>query len=242
MSQSSLFISDLHLDPERDAINRIFFDFLERRATQADALYVLGDLFETWIGDDDLTDFNQQVITALSRYRKKGKQLFFMHGNRDFLLGADFMRQTGGQLLEDPTQLELYGHKILLLHGDSLCTLDHEYQSFRKTVRSPEWQHGVLSKPLAERRAIAAGMRSESRDKSMNKSDNIMDVNIPDVINLIEKTKVKYLIHGHTHRPAVHSITTSFGESTRLVLSDWDKFGHCLKLDQTGFSAETFNV
>lgn len=241
MSQSSLFISDLHLEPERETINRIFFDFLKQRAVKADALYILGDLFETWIGDDDLTDYNQQVITAFSEYSNKGKQLFFMHGNRDFLLGNEFMQQCGGQLLPDPSILELYGHKILLTHGDTLCTLDHEYQSFRETARSPQWQDTVLNKPLAERRAIAANMRAQSREKSMNKADNIMDVNPPDVLTLIEESKVKYLIHGHTHRPAVHTVTTSAGESTRIVLSDWDKSGHCLELNQSGFRIETFN-
>ncbi len=241
MSHSSLFISDLHLDSERDNINRLFFDFLKYRALEADTLYVLGDLFEVWIGDDDLTEFHQQVIAAFRKYSSHGSQLYFMHGNRDFLLGDEFIQQCGAKLLDDPFMLDLYGRKTLLCHGDSLCTLDHEYQAFRKTVRSERWAHEFVAKTLDERREIANDLRRQSREKSENKADNIMDVNPDDVLKLIELTGTELLIHGHTHRPAEHTINTSFGESKRLVLSDWYQSGHYLEVTQNGFHTEDFS-
>ncbi|VAW70829.1 UDP-2,3-diacylglucosamine diphosphatase [hydrothermal vent metagenome] len=239
-NQCSLFISDLHLDPERKNINQIFFEFLEGRALKAEALYILGDLFEVWIGDDDLTDFHQQVIAAFRKYNSQGIKLFFMHGNRDFLLGDEFIQQCGAQLLEDPFILDLYGRKTLLCHGDTLCTLDQEYQKFRKTIRSERWAHEFLTKSLEERRNIALDLRRQSREKSENKSHNIMDVNQNDVLELLELTGTEFLIHGHTHRPAEHIIETSFGESKRLVLSDWYQAGHCLEVSSESYHVEDF--
>ena len=236
MKKSSLFISDLHLDPERNKINKIFFNFLEKQAPQAEALYVLGDLFEVWIGDDDLTEFNQQVITAFRKLSAGGTKLYIMHGNRDFLIGDEFIQQCGAVLLDDPVVLDLYGHHTLLCHGDTLCSLDLEYQAFRKTVRSEKWIHEFMQQSLADRRAIAADLRRQSKEKSQNKPDNIMDVNPEDVLKLIELTQTELLIHGHTHRPAEHVVETSQGNSMRLVLSDWQDAGHCLELNQDGYS------
>ena len=241
MTASSLFISDLHLDPERKEINEIFFRFLKQRALQADALYILGDLFEVWVGDDDLSDFNQQVITAFHEYSQHGKQLYLMHGNRDFLLGSTFVRQCDATLLEDPTVVELYGFRTLLCHGDKLCSLDQEYQDFRQTVRSAQWQQSFLARPLQERRQIANDLRRQSREKSQNKADNIMDVNPDDVLELVSSHRLDYLIHGHTHRPATHEINTDSVQCTRLVLSDWYKSGHCLELSHSGYKTETFS-
>ncbi|TXS92931.1 UDP-2,3-diacylglucosamine diphosphatase [Parahaliea maris] len=210
------FISDLHLDPNRPAITQAFGDFLDERR-DADALYILGDFFEAWIGDDDDAPLGTEVAGLLADYSASGPKVFLMQGNRDFLLGEDFARRSGATLLPDPTVIDLYGRPVLLMHGDSLCTGDAEYQQFRRMARSPEWQAEVLGKPLAERRALAAQLRSMSSEANSNKAEDIMDVTPEEVEKALEQHGVDCLIHGHTHRPKRH--VQQHGE--RWVMGDW---------------------
>lgn len=239
----SLFISDLHLDPERPEHLDALKVLLEQHAGKADALYVLGDLFEAWIGDDDDTPFNQNAIAAFRQFADSGSKLYFMHGNRDFLLGEDFAAACGGVLLEEGTVVDLYGTKAQLMHGDSLCTLDTEYQQFRAMARSPQWQQGMLSQPLEQRRMIAQGMRMQSQGNNANKAENIMDVTPDEVVKTMETAGVHHLIHGHTHRPDVHDVSLSNGTGKRWVLGDWGKLGWQIVADsERGVRLESFAI
>ena len=218
---SSLFISDLHLDEARPQIVDLYTRFLEAEARNADTLYILGDLFESWIGDDDDSALAQQVATATRAVRDSGVRVFFMHGNRDFLLGADYAASAGMSLLTDPTIVELGGERVLLMHGDTLCTDDVDYQKFRTLVRNPQWQQQFLSKPLAERRAFAAQARGESRKQTAMKAAEIMDVNQAAVEAALGEHGVRRMIHGHTHRPATHRFELDGQSAERIVLGDW---------------------
>lgn len=226
---TTLFISDLHLDPSRPAVTRAFLQLLDEQSGAIDALYILGDFFEAWIGDDDNSELNQVVIGALQALSDRGVQLYIMHGNRDFLLGDAFAAQSGATLLADPCVIELYGRKILLMHGDSLCTGDREYIAFRNQVRDPAWQQALLAKPLAERKAIADQMRNASRDANSNKASAIMDVTTADVEKALENAGTDLLIHGHTHRPAIHN-----NQYTRIVLGDWGEKAWVLRYPKNG--------
>ncbi|MFV0277321.1 MAG: UDP-2,3-diacylglucosamine diphosphatase [Parahaliea sp.] len=210
------FISDLHLDPARPAVTQALADFLAARR-DARALYILGDFFEAWIGDDDDAPLVGEVAGLLARYRAAGPELYLMPGNRDFLLGEAFATRCGATLLPDPSVIDLYGRRALLMHGDSLCTGDSAYQQFRAMARSPAWQAEVLARPLAERRALAAQLRGMSQDANSNKAEDIMDVSPPEVEKTLVDNGVELLIHGHTHRPQRHS--QQHGE--RWVLGDW---------------------
>ena len=212
------FISDLHLDSERPAITRAFFRFLDDHR-HADALYILGDLFETWIGDDDNGPLAIEVGEFLSRYTSTGPDLFLMQGNRDFLIAERFAHSTGAILLADPTVIDLYGRPTLLTHGDALCTADTDYQAFRRQVREPAWQAEFLERPLAERRAFAEAARNMSREALASKSEDIVDVSPAAVSALLKEFGVDQLIHGHTHRPGHHQTP----ESERWVLGDWNQ-------------------
>lgn len=238
----SLFISDLHLDPERPEHLEALKTLLLKHAGQADALYVLGDLFEAWIGDDDDTPFNREAISAFRQFADSGSKLYFMHGNRDFLLGEDFAAACGGNLLDEGSVVDLYGTTAQLMHGDSLCTLDTEYQQFRAMARSPQWQQGMLSQPLEQRRMIAQGMRMQSQGKNANKAENIMDVTPEEVVKSMESAGVKHLIHGHTHRPAVHDIPLKEGTGKRWVLGDWGALGWQIVADTDGLRLESFEI
>lgn len=222
-----LFISDLHLKAERPDISAAFFAFMRTEARTADQLYILGDFFEVWIGDDDSNALIEAVATELKSLVDFSVKLFFMAGNRDFLLGNDFAAKVGLQLIDEPYLLNYEGEKLLLLHGDSLCTLDTDYLKFRATVRSKIWQQDFLSKPIQERRAIAKHLRDESQARGQEKAGYIMDVTPEEVEREMKAHDVKVLIHGHTHRPAMH--TESFG--TRYVLGDWDKAFWFLKAE-----------
>lgn len=226
---STYFISDLHLDEGRPDITRAFFDFLHGPAAGAEALYILGDFFEAWIGDDDDAPLIDEVVRELSHYSGTGVELYLMHGNRDFLLGTDFTQRVGAVLLQDPTVLSLADHRVLLMHGDSLCTLDEEYMAFRRQARDSNWQQTLLAKPLEERRAIAAQIRAASKAMNSRKAEDIMDVTPEEVEKVIREHNVDTLIHGHTHRPARHSLTIDGAPAERIVLGDWDKDGWCLK-------------
>ena len=231
---ATLFISDLHLDGTRPATTALFLEFLETEARRADALYILGDFFEAWIGDDDDDPHHACVTLALRRLTDAHVPAYFMHGNRDFLVGSGFAATTGVTLLADPTVIELGGQATLLMHGDTLCTDDLEYQKLRKLFRDPAWQQAFLAKPLAERRAFAAEARAESRSRTAAKADDIMDVNQAAVETAMREHGVKRLIHGHTHRPAVHRFRSDGEARERIVLGDWYEHPSCLIWNASG--------
>ncbi len=205
---------------------------MQTTAASADALYILGDFFEVWIGDDDDSPFNHSIIRILRDYRDNGGLLYFMVGNRDFLIGEGFAKQTGAQLLTDPTVIDLYGKKVLLMHGDSLCTLDTEYMAFRQQARSEPWQSQLLSQPLEVRRQIAKDLREQSQSMNSLKADDIMDVTPEEVDRSMSDHGVNLMIHGHTHRPARHSLDD--GNRERIVLGDWHEDAWWLIAEPTG--------
>lgn len=232
----SLFISDLHLCASRPAITRQFLDFLDSRANQADALFILGDLFEYWAGDDDLEDpHHGPVAAALRTLTASGTAVYFMHGNRDFLLGDEFAAASGMTLLADPTSLVLYGRRVLLSHGDVLCTDDVRYQAFREQVRHPDWQRQFLAQPLAARKAQIEALRLRSEQEKSHKAEDIMDVNAEAVRDLLRTHDYpELLIHGHTHRPALHEHEVDGHVCQRWVLGDWYEQGSSLRCDSNG--------
>ncbi|OGA49203.1 MAG: UDP-2,3-diacylglucosamine diphosphatase [Betaproteobacteria bacterium RIFCSPLOWO2_12_FULL_62_13] len=233
------FISDLHLAAERPHIIRQFFDFLEGTASQAEALYVLGDLFEYWVGDDDLDDpFNTSVADALRRLSDRGVALYLMHGNRDVLLGQDFVRRCGTSLITDPLLLDLYGTRTLVMHGDTLCTDDVDYQKFRAYARNPANQAKFLAQPLAARKRQMAGLRAASEEHKHEVTLDIMDVSVAAVDQTLRDFGYPRLIHGHTHRPARHVHVVDGHECERWVLNDWYKRGGYLRCTRAGCSAE----
>jgi UDP-2,3-diacylglucosamine hydrolase len=223
----ALYISDLHLSGVRPKANERFFRFLEEDAAGADALYVLGDLFEYWIGDDDLdSPFNAIIVGFFRRLTGAGTRLYFMHGNRDFLVGERFGAATGATLLPDPSLAD----GVLLMHGDTLCTDDLDYQAWRRTARSEAWQRDFLAKPLAERRATVEGLRETSKEVIQSKPAEIMDVNGAAVREAFRRHGVTRLIHGHTHRPGVHRLEVDGRRCERWVLPDWYGRGGYLEL------------
>lgn len=219
MSEEYLFISDCHLDPGRPEVTATLIDFLGKRANTARYLFILGDLFEVWLGDDDPAPEHQQVI-ALLQQLGRNTEIFFMAGNRDFLLGKTFADETNITLLDEPHLLQLDNTRVALVHGDTLCTDDHDYQAFRSMVRVPEWQAAFLAKPLLERQQLAAQMRSYSIEAMAQKSMEIMDVNPLAVQDCFRDNGVSVIIHGHTHRPAVHDYASGL---CRIVLGDWGR-------------------
>ena len=228
---TTLLISDLHLHPGAPEITEGFLRWLEERAFGSDALYILGDFFEAWIGDDllDLSghdptgnaDLAERIALALKRLADDGTALYLMHGNRDFLLGERFAEQAGATLLPDPSLVEIDGRPVLLMHGDSLCTRDEAYQAFRAQARHPLWQEQVLSMPIDQRIALARQLREQSGEANSNKAEDIMDVTPEEVVRVMAEQDVTTLIHGHTHRPAVHDLSIDGQAATRLVLGDW---------------------
>ena len=231
---ATLFISDLHLDPARPAITALFREFLASDAATAEALYILGDLFEAWVGDDDDSPETRALIKALRQCSDHGTPVFVMRGNRDFLLGERFAADSGVTLLNDPSVIELYGVPTLLMHGDLLCTDDTEYQAFRAQVRDPHWQAALLQKPLAERQAIAREMRETSRRQTAGKPESIMDVNADTTNDYLRRHHTRQLIHGHTHRPAVHDFELDGENARRIVLGDWYNQGSVLECTTSG--------
>lgn len=238
-SSHSLFISDLHLCNSRPAITEQFISFLQTTACSAERLYILGDLFEYWAGDDDLEDIHHQtVVAAINKLAASGILIFFMHGNRDFLLADGFAQAAGMTILPDPTLLTLYGKSLLLSHGDALCTDDTDYQTFRQQVREPVWQKTFLNQPLSARKAQIEAMRARSEQEKSSKTEYIMDVNADAVAGLIRDYDYPELfIHGHTHRPAQHHLIVDSHEIVRYVLGDWYEQGSCLRLDNFGCTA-----
>jgi UDP-2,3-diacylglucosamine hydrolase len=224
---TTLFISDLHLQPSQPELLRACLDWLAAQAHGIDALYLLGDIFEAWVGDDDDAPWLETFSAALQAVHASGTAIYFMHGNRDFLLGAQFAARCGMQLLPDSIVIDLYGHPTLLMHGDTLCTEDREYLAFRAQVRNPQFQQMVMSKSLDERRALAVMLREQSKMAASNKAEDIMDVTPNEVIRVMEANGVDRLIHGHTHRPARHKLSVSGAPAERIVLGDW-RNGDCM--------------
>ncbi|WP_290652383.1 UDP-2,3-diacylglucosamine diphosphatase [Aquisalimonas sp.] len=226
----TVFIADLHLDERRPQIVQLFLRFLRETAGRADALYILGDLFEAWIGDDAAPP-DHPVLASMRAFSATGTPLYVMHGNRDFLLGSQFAEITGAQLLDDPTVTRLGDEPVLLTHGDLLCTDDHEYQQFRAMVRDPDWQKVFLARPVEERIAMAKEARDESTSRNSalaETSDTIMDVNGDAVVKAMREHGVHRIIHGHTHRPNTHTFELDGRPATRIVLGDWYDQGSVL--------------
>ncbi|MEM6820118.1 MAG: UDP-2,3-diacylglucosamine diphosphatase [Pseudomonadota bacterium] len=237
---TTLFISDLHIDPGAPEIARQLVDFLAKDARKAETLYILGDLFEAWIGDDDPEPHYSMVQDAFTEFTRLGIPTYFMHGNRDFLIGQQFARRTGMTLLDDPVVHEIEGTRVLLSHGDRYCTDDIEYQTVRKTVRDPAWQQQVLSLPIEARRQMAGQARSESASANAAKSMEIMDVNSEAIENALLEYEVTCMLHGHTHRPMIHDLTLPDGQpAQRLVLGDWYTQGSVGHWDEAGFRLES---
>ena len=235
----SIFVSDLHLAPERPHINEVFFAFAKDTAPRAQALYILGDLFEYWVGDDDLGDpFNAAIAAALRELSGTGTALYFMHGNRDVLVGPEFVARCRAQLLVDPTLLDLHGTRTLVMHGDTLCTDDVEYQKFRVYAHDPANQRKFLAQPLQARRQQMLGMRAESEKSKQAKTAEIMDVASTAVEQALRAHDYPRLIHGHTHRPARHAHVVDGHTCERWVLNDWYERGGYLRCDAAGCRAE----
>ena len=233
----TLFISDLHLDPARPAVIAALAEFLQNH-TDCDALYILGDIFEAWVGDDDDSPLASEIAQLFRAFTAAGPALYLMVGNRDFLLGEDFCAAVGASLLPDPSPIDLYGRPTLLLHGDSLCTGDAEYMKFRAMARSPQWQAQLLASSIEERRALAAQLRKASKDASSNKAEDIMDVTPSEVDRVMDEAGVSLMIHGHTHRPARHQV--AHGE--RAVLGDWETKGWYIEASSSTFELIEFDI
>lgn len=231
----TLFISDLHLDAASPAITRQFQVFLDEEARGCDALYILGDLFEAWLGDDDPDPVARSVIEALRRLVDAGVPCYVMHGNRDFLIGERFCRESGARLLDDATVVELYGERVLLMHGDALCTDDLSYQRLRRIVRNPVVRWALRHMSLEQRRSLARRMRAGSREHVGATAREIMDVNAETVSDALRSRGVRTLIHGHTHRPAVHEFDLDGVPVRRIVLGDWYSQGSVLEWRPDGF-------
>lgn len=240
---ATLFISDLHLCASRPHITDAFLQFLATSAKSAEALYILGDLFEYWAGDDDIGDaFNQQIIQGFKALATSGVAIYLMHGNRDFLITEEFCSAAHIQLLNDPSLIDLYGTRTLISHGDALCTDDVSYQQFRTQVRNKQWQAQFLSQPLQARKDQIEAIRLRSEQEKSNKSADIMDVNADAVRQLLKQHHYpSLLIHGHTHRPNQHHLVVDGHASTRWVLGDWYEQGSYLICDAAGCRSITLH-
>jgi UDP-2,3-diacylglucosamine hydrolase len=239
MAGGCLFVSDVHLDDAAPEAQRQFLEFLRSRANGARALYILGDLFETWVGDDDTEGERSGVLAGLRELTDGGTPCFLLHGNRDFLVGEGFCRQTGCQLLPDPVIAELDGERVLLTHGDALCTDDHSYQELRTIVREPAWQRRFLSLPLPDRQLLANEARAGSRAHTARTIPKIMDVNAAAVTAAFKAARVRRIIHGHTHRPAVHDALVDGQPVQRIVLGAWYEQGSYLAYEAGRYELRT---
>ena len=237
-----VFISDLHLAPERPQIIELFIRFADEIAADADSLYILGDFLEYWLGDDDPAPSLRPVFNKLIELDEKyGTNVFFMHGNRDFLIGNKLAERCHFQLIDEPHRIKIQNHQTLLMHGDTLCTDDIEYQKFRQMVRNPLWQQQILSKSLEERTQIAKNLREKSQQSTAEKEEYIMDVNQDTTDKVFTENNIDLLIHGHTHRPAIHHKTVNNRDTTRIVLGDWYNTGSYLRIkDSSDFKLQTY--
>ncbi|AUG41932.1 UDP-2,3-diacylglucosamine diphosphatase [Pseudomonas chlororaphis] len=236
-----LLISDLHLEEERPDITRAFLDLLGGRARSAQALYILGDFFEVWIGDDAMTPYQLSICQALRELSDSGTQVFLMHGNRDFMLGKAFCKAAGAILLKDPSVVDFYGEPVLLMHGDSLCTRDEAYMRMRRYLRNPVSLWILRHLPLRTRHKLARKLRNESRAQTRMKANDIVDVTPDEVPRIMQEFKVRTLVHGHTHRPAIHKLQIGDQAAKRIVLGDWDRQGWALQVDEQGFQLAAFD-
>ncbi len=232
------FISDIHLCENSPHLTDAFKAFLNESKKTCTHLFILGDLFEIWIGDDDDSSFIQDIKKALIEFTSDGPETFFMHGNRDFLLGENFANEVGISLLPDPYTLDINGLKVILSHGDFLCTDDINYINFRNQVRSKDWQNDFLSKSIEEREQIAQSLRSDSKKATSNKPLEITDVNLETVNKFIKEHKPDIFIHGHTHKPKIHA----HNATQRLVLGDWDNSGWYLSITENSLDLKEFNI
>lgn len=239
-----IFVSDLHLQNERPDLVRAFLHFLATDARQADQLYLLGDIFEAWIGDDAPFPGTQPVIDALKAVSDSGVELFFQHGNRDFLVGKQFASQVGGTLLDESTVITTADDRqLLLMHGDQLCTDDVEYQKLRVMLRNPMFQQNILAQTVEQRLAMAKQLRETSKEKGAQKADYITDVNAEAVRDALATAGTTLLLHGHTHRPAIHDVDLADGiQGQRIVLGDWDSKGWFVDWSESGFELINFNI
>ncbi|MGO4223425.1 UDP-2,3-diacylglucosamine diphosphatase [Lysobacter sp. TAF61] len=241
---TTLFISDLHLDAERPQITELFGQFIRNEARGADALYILGDLFEAWVGDDDPSETGAFVAGELRALHDSGVPVYFIRGNRDFLVAEEFARRAGARILPDPTVVVLYGRPTLLMHGDLLCTDDVAYQQFRTQTRNPQWQAQFLSQPLAARIAFAQQARAASKAhqsglKTQGTMETITDVAPATVESTISRFGIETIIHGHTHRPAMHELEVDGHACLRIVLGDWYDQGSVLRVSADGYDLQT---
>ena len=231
---TTAFISDLHISEPHPEIGQQFVDFLASHALKYKTLYILGDLFEYWLGDDDTNPYLNKIRSALRKYTKTGIPTYFIHGNRDFLIGEKFSAETGIKILSDPTIIQLNNEDILISHGDLFCSDDTSYQATRKLTRDPKWQNIMLKKSLKERKAFALEARLKSKNHMKDLADDITDVNQSEIANTFKKFNLKTIIHGHTHRPAIHNTKINNIEHKRIVLGDWYDQGSCLEWDESG--------
>jgi UDP-2,3-diacylglucosamine hydrolase len=231
---TTLFISDLHIDQNSPDITQQFLNLANGEARGAEALYILGDLFESWVGDDAADPNQLEAMSAIKGLTDCGVPCFVMHGNRDFLLGEQFCAMTGARLLPDPVLITLYGESVLVMHGDALCTDDRAYQRLRATVRNPEWQRQFLALSVKSRRALAGAARVGSQAHTANLEYTITDVNPMSVNLAMRQGGTSTLLHGHTHRPAIHPLTVEGRACTRIVLGDWHARGSVLRWDKSG--------
>ncbi|RRJ84910.1 UDP-2,3-diacylglucosamine diphosphatase [Aestuariirhabdus litorea] len=239
---TTLFISDLHLQEECPAISRAFFDLLDSPGEGIEALYILGDFFEYWVGDDGMTPFQKEVAEAVKRFSEQVAPVYFMHGNRDLLIGKRFAREAGCTLLPDPCVINLYGQPTLLMHGDSLCTLDLAYQRFRRVTRNPVARWLILHLPLSYRIESIRKLRNRSREQGPTKSREIMDVTPAEVERVMTLFGCRLLIHGHTHRPARHPLRVRGEKAERIVLGDWGNHGWLLRASEQSLELEKFPI
>ncbi len=237
-----LFISDLHLDSDRPEISQALFNFLETYAVKAQALYILGDFFNVWLGDDHITELSVQVAAKLATLSKSGVTIKLMHGNRDFLIGKSFAQFCGAELIEEPYLLDAFNQQVLLIHGDLLCTRDYDYMSFRALVRDPVWQQEFLNRPINERIDFATEARKQSQTMNSNKADDIMDVSPEAVTDIMQTHNILTLIHGHTHRPAVHNLSEGNESAKRMVLGDWDDYAWYISWTQEQLSLHKIEI
>lgn len=235
---TDLFISDLHLSPERPAINRAFFTFLRSKARSAERLYILGDLVEAWVGDDDPADLSRELVRQLRELSLAGTRVYFLHGNRDFLIDKDFARETNVVLLDEYHKVDTTEGVLLVCHGDTLCTDDIQYQKFRRRVRNPLYRWFLTHLPLSRRQRIAVDWREKSRIAKANKADNIMDVNRQTVNAVMHYFGASILLHGHTHRPGIYQETAG----RRIVLGDWDSKGWYAEVSPEGVILRSFDI
>ena len=238
---ATLFISDLHLEADRPEIGEQFLDFLDEEAADAEALYILGDFFEYWVGDDDPDEYYGSIKRSLRAFTDSGVPVYFMHGNRDFLLSGQFTGETGCYLLPDPARIDLYGTATVLMHGDSLCTDDRDYQRLRNRVRDPVWQQDILGRPVEQRLQMARQARVLSAQSKQGKDETIMDASQDAIRRAVEANHADLLIHGHTHRPGIHTFKNNGRKITRIVLGDWYETGSVLAVNHRGWRLKTLD-